>query len=231
MARQINGEMERRAMLFEVKSLDKGEFEGYGSVFGVRDSYGDAIMAGAFAKTLERFRVLKRMPSMLWQHDWRQPIGVWAEVREDSVGLYVRGRTVDTTVGRDAYELIKTGALDGLSIGFVTKAAEWPDGEEDWNSPRNITELDLWEVSPVTFPANDAARITDVRAAASWTERELEALLVRSGLSRRQARGLVAAGWRGFLRDADPSSGHEGLRDAASVADLADLRRRLTSLE
>lgn len=132
-----------------------GEITGYGSVFGVEDSYGDVIAPGAFSATLAEHRRAGAMPAMLWSHDPADPIGVWEEMHEDSHGLYCRGRLLlETNRGYEAWHLLKAGALTGLSIGFRTVEAE-----KLATGGRKVTELDLWEVSPVVFPANPAARI------------------------------------------------------------------------
>lgn len=141
---------------FDVRSVggDGRSFVGYASVFDVRDSYGDVIQRGAFARSLrERPKVL-----MLWQHATSQPIGVWTEIREDERGLFVRGRLSDTPLGREAAVLLADGALDGLSIGFqIVKSVEGPTG-------RILTDVNLIEISIVSWPANDAARIAEIRA-------------------------------------------------------------------
>lgn len=71
---------------------DSGEFEGYGSVFGVKDSHDDVVMSGAFAASLRAWSDRKALPALLWQHRMDEPIGVYTEMKEDDVGLYVRGR-------------------------------------------------------------------------------------------------------------------------------------------
>ena len=103
---------------FEVKAVsDDGLFSGYGSVFGVLDSYKEVVAPGAFAESLQG-----RMPALLWQHRAGEPIGVYTAVREDAVGLYVEGKlALKTARGAEAYELLKMRALSGLSIGFVTR--------------------------------------------------------------------------------------------------------------
>jgi HK97 family phage prohead protease len=183
---------------FEVKSLDDkaGTFTGYGSVFGVEDSYLDIVMPGAFAKTLQ-----KRTPAMLWQHDSRTPIGVWTKATEDQKGLYLEGRlALKTQSGAEAYELLRMGALDGLSIGFRTIQYEY-DSKTD---VRKLLELELYEVSPVTFPALDVARVDGVKAESAPSIRDLEAALRDAGLSRSDAKALLATGVKALdLRDAD----------------------------
>ena len=103
---------------FEVKAVsDDGLFSGYGSVFGVLDSYKEVVAPGAFSESLQG-----RMPALLWQHRAGEPIGVYTAVREDAVGLYVEGKlALKTARGAEAYELLKMRALSGLSIGFVTR--------------------------------------------------------------------------------------------------------------
>ena len=134
---------------------EDGTFEGYLSTFNNIDSYGDVIRQGAFKKTLSE----RESFPLLWQHDTCEPIGVFDELREDDYGLFVHGvLNQDTQRGREAYALLRQGALDGLSIGFSTVKDSW-DGDV-----RNIQEVRLWEGSLVTFPANDLARVTSVRS-------------------------------------------------------------------
>ena len=78
---------------FEIKSVSAtGEFEGYGSVFGIEDSYGDVVMPGAFKRTLNEWSQKGRLPAMLWQHKSDEPLGPYLEMKEDENGLYVKGR-------------------------------------------------------------------------------------------------------------------------------------------
>jgi HK97 family phage prohead protease len=129
--------------------------EGYASLFGVADRGGDVVLPGAYAASLAALRAAGGQVKMLWQHDPAQPIGVWEEVAEDGRGLRVRGRLL-TEVGRarEAAALIAAGALDGLSIGYRTRRAE-----KDAQGRRMLAELELWEVSVVTFPMLPEARV------------------------------------------------------------------------
>lgn len=134
---------------------------GYAAVFGLRDRGGDVIAPGAFAATLARLAAEGRRIAMLWQHDPAQPLGVWEHVAEDSHGLAVRGRLLPQVArAREAQALVDAGAIDGLSIGYRTLQAE-PMAQ----GGRRLVELDLWEVSLVTFPMQSAARMTAPRAA------------------------------------------------------------------
>ena len=147
----------------QVKSFDEqGIFEGYGNVFGKVDWYNDIVEPGAFANTLEHWRAKGRYPALLWQHNSDRPIGVYAHMAEDDYGLHVRGRLLidDVPLAREAWALLKAGAISGLSIGFNAKREE-----RDRDHVNHIKEIDLWEVSLVTFPANEAATVTDVKQA------------------------------------------------------------------
>lgn len=152
---------ETRAYLLTLKAGPDGVIEGYGSVFNVTDSYEDVIAPGAFAATLAAHKAAGTMPAMLWQHDVEKPIGVWTDITEDATGLRVRGQlALETSRGKEAYVLCKMNALNGLSIGFVSK--QWAYDAQ--SNIRTLTEIDLWEVSLVTFPANRAARVTGVKS-------------------------------------------------------------------
>lgn len=129
--------------------------EGYASLFGAADQGGDVVQAGAYAGSLAALKTAGRSVKMLWQHDPAQPIGIWDEVREDSRGLYVKGRLLDSVAkGREAAALIAAGAIDGLSIGYRTVRAS-----KDDKGQRLLNELELWEVSLVTFPMLPTARV------------------------------------------------------------------------
>jgi uncharacterized protein len=129
---------------------------GYASLFGLRDQGGDVVQKGAYAASLKRLAATGRAVKMLWQHDPTQPIGVWDEVREDATGLWVKGRIlVEVEKGREAAALLTAGAIDGLSIGYRTVKAE-----RDGKGQRLLSELELWEVSLVTFPMLPEARVS-----------------------------------------------------------------------
>ena len=142
--------------LGDTVALDDGVLiEGYASLFGKCDQGGDVVQTGAYAASLAKISDAGGTVKMLWQHDPAQPIGVWDEVREDAQGLYVKGRILaDVDKGREAIALIDAGAIDGLSIGYRTvKAAK------DGKGRRLLSELELWEVSLVTFPMLPDARV------------------------------------------------------------------------
>lgn len=139
--------------------LRTGEFAGYASLFGIADGAGDVMAPGAFAKSL-RARGIERI-RMLYQHFAHEPIGVWEDIREDARGLYVRGRlTTDIERGRDVLALLKDGALNGLSIGFKTQRAR----RDPATGARTLLEVELWEVSVVTFPLLEGSAVTGIGA-------------------------------------------------------------------
>ncbi|MEM6303823.1 MAG: HK97 family phage prohead protease [Pseudomonadota bacterium] len=138
-----------------VEVKDGIEICGYASFFGDVDQGGDVVERGAYGASLKALAAAGRSVKMLWQHDPAQPIGVWDEVREDARGLWVKGRILEgVEKGREAAALIAAGAIDGLSIGYRTvKAAKNTKGQ------RLLQELELWEVSLVTFPMLPSARV------------------------------------------------------------------------
>lgn len=127
---------------------------GYASVFGIADQTGDFVMKGAFAKSLNAFSDAQNSIKMLWQHDPTQPIGIWERIYEDEIGLKVEGRILTSlSKGQEAATLLKNGVIDGLSIGYQTKRSQQtPKG-------RALLELELWEISLVTFPMLPEARV------------------------------------------------------------------------
>ncbi|ATX65483.1 HK97 family phage prohead protease [Roseinatronobacter bogoriensis] len=136
--------------------IEGHRIEGYASVFGRRDKGGDTVLPGAYAGALARMEARGDKVRMLWQHDPAQPIGIWDEVVEDSHGLRVTGRLLpEVARAREAQALLKAGAVDGLSIGYRTLRAEALPG-----GGRKLIELDLWEVSLVTFPMQAEARLS-----------------------------------------------------------------------
>lgn len=191
---------------------EDGEFEGYASTFGNIDQGNDRVMAGAFAESLRR-RPIERI-KMLYQHDPEKIIGRWLEAREDGNGLHVKGKLFTNMArGREVYELMKEGVLDGLSIGFRTMADAWNSDEK----VRELNELDLREISVVTFPMNESASVMLVKEDRLPTEREFERHLRDAGFSRSQAKAIVSSGFRS-LTERDAGTGDDGLLEAIRQA-------------
>ena len=151
------------------KEKDKGMFEGYASIFGNKDLGNDVIEKGAFMRSLRR-KGAKKI-KMLYQHDTKEPIGVFDKVTEDQNGLYVKGRlAMGTQKGKEVYELMKMGAIDGLSVGYRVDSKG--QSYDDKRKYRVLKEVDLMEISAVTFPMNPRARIQAVKS--DMTVREWE---------------------------------------------------------
>ena len=192
--------MERLTLAAEIKAADgdEGIVEGYGSVFGVLDQGGDVVEKGAFAGSLGKVR-----PKMLWQHDPSQVLGVWDAVEEDDRGLKLRGRlNLQKQLGRDVLSDIRMGAINGMSIGYRTRKSAAQ------GNARLLKEVDLWEVSLVTFPMNEAATIDAVKAA-DMGPREFEQALRDAGFSLSVAKRLMSGGYKAVraMRDAGEDVG------------------------
>lgn len=161
------------------------QISGYASLFGTADQGGDVVQPGAYAASVGRAGGTDHRIRMLWQHDPSQPIGIWDELREDGKGLWVRGRILDSVArGREAAALIEAGAIDGLSIGYRILRST-----RDRKGQRLLHELDLWEVSVVTFPMLPQARV----GAKSGTGAQ-DHVLRETARVLRQARAELAAG-------------------------------------
>lgn len=151
------------AALLDIKALsEKGQFEGYASTFGGEpDSYGDIIAPGAFSESLAEHEAKGTMPKMFWQHDPREPIGRWTNAAEDGKGLMVSGQlNMGVQRAREAYELLKSGDIDGLSIGYRIQGYEVDEDRGVWT----LTKLDLREVSIVSIGANENATVAAVKS-------------------------------------------------------------------
>lgn len=171
---------------------EEGVFEGYASVFGLEDDGADIVQHGAFAASLKARTA--RAIKLLWQHDPAQPIGVIEDIREDERGLYVKGRLLlDIGRAREALALMRSGVLDGLSIGYRVKKAR----HNRMRGVRVLDEVDLWEVSLVTFPMQQAARIHAFKGVPRSSIRDFETFLRDAGgFSRREAKALAVHGFK-----------------------------------
>lgn len=175
---------------------EDGTFSGYGSVFNTVDSYREAVAPGAFLKSLNDWRSKGAWPALLWQHDSRQPIGVYTSMVEDDKGLRVEGRLLIDSVqqAQEAYALMRAGAVNGLSIGYA--CTKWQ--EDDEAGVTTLLEIDLWECSLVTFPANGDARVDTVKGLLSQgtlpTLSDFEGFLREAGFSKSQAKAIAGKG-------------------------------------
>jgi uncharacterized protein len=209
--------LQTKTAAFEIKREpdEDGVFEGYASVFDVVDRGMDVVSKGAFTKSLGSRRKVK----MLWQHDSSKVIGIWDEMREDERGLYVKGRLLkDVQLGREAMALMKAGAIDSMSIGYRTIEAV----PEAGGRVRKLMEVDLFEVSIVTFPMNEMSRVMDVKSIR--TEREFEAFLRDAGYSRKEAAALTLHGFKAITGQRD--AGPDGVQ-SEGISALMDQVRQL----
>ncbi|MBB1247449.1 HK97 family phage prohead protease [Rhizobium sp. G21] len=219
--------MKTKDFTLKVKDLsDDGTFEGYGSVFGNVDAYGEKVMPGAFVASLAKHRREGTNVLMLWQHDPSEPIGTWDDLAEDSKGLWGKGRLVlDVQKAREVHALMKANAIGGLSIGYrEVKAA--PDG-----NVRNLEELDLREISPVSFPANRRARVSSVKSermeefarklrdGEPMPIKEFEDILREAGVPKSMAVAIASHGYAKAIR-----SESEGEKADDTLAFLRALR-------
>lgn len=179
---------------FELKELNesKGEFEGHAAVFNQEDDRGDIILPGAFTKSLHKHP--KQRVKMLLEHDTKAHIGRWDEIREDETGLFVKGHLLPSlTAAKEALVLLKEGMLDSMSIGFRTIT----DRFDTETRTRSLLEIALFEISLVSFPAQEAALVTSVKHLSPeeiTTKRELENALRDAGFSK-AACAYISAGW------------------------------------
>lgn len=197
------------AVPFEIKEVAAdGTFTGYGSVFDFEDAYKEIVKPGAFRKSLATWKKRGALPAMLWQHNAREPIGKYTKMKEDGTGLYVEGKLMIESIelARNAHAYMKEGVVTGLSIGFNTKKAEY-DTE---TNVRSLLEVDLWEVSLVTFPANEAAGIVSVKSASEIkTIRQFEAMLREQGFSDREAVAIASKGFSAVAAARDSQAASE----------------------
>lgn len=193
---------------------EDGTFSGYASKFHMVDQGGDIVLPGAFTKSLS-----VRRPKMLWGHDLDRPIGSWSFVEEDGTGLRVEGKLLlTTTLGREVYELMKAGIVDSLSIGYLTRKSETRGGN------RGLIEIDLYEISVVTFPMLEAATIEAVKSINEVI------LATKSGdfapLKRAVEGALRDAGFPAWMAKAMAASAPQALGDGqrdASASEIAKL--------
>ena len=179
---------------FEVKAVqENGVFEGFGSIFGNVDTFKEVVAPGAFSDSLVQWKQSGKLPPVLWQHRSGEPIGPYLDMEEQPVGLWVKGQLLvdDVQRAKEARALMKAKAVNGLSIGFVTRE----DSYDRVTGIRTLKKVDLWEVSVVTFPANPSAQISSVKSAidAIETVRDAESFLRDVGrLSNAQAAAFIS---------------------------------------
>ncbi len=237
-------EQKRLGRPFSVKALDEqGTFEGHGAVFNelhetsswrLPMDWQDRIMPGAFSATLAKHASQGTMPAMLYMHERGNVVGAWRAMEQDADGLKVKGQvalSAKAPSGASLYDLLKLGALNAMSIGFrVTKSVL-----DEKKKIRDITELDLGELSIVDIPGIATARVTDVKTVDPRSIRFLETVLRDAGLSRTEAKALLADGFKALRDAAAVEEQHteevsSALRDAAASDDVIERIRAVAAL-
>lgn len=195
--RKHTGALKVRDLDFEVKAVgDDGTFNGYGSVWDVVDSYQEVVARGAFTESLAELQAKGRPVPVLWQHRSSEPIGAWSNLKEDDRGLFGEGKILLDAgdMEKRAHAHMKARTVTGLSIGYWVRESSF----DEKTGIRTLTKLDLVEISLVTFPANDDARVEAVKFKLAHgelpTDREFEKFLREAGFSKTRAAGVVSHG-------------------------------------
>lgn len=193
--------IETKNFTVEIKAEGEGIITAYAAAFGNTDSYGDVIQKGAFIKTINE---RKDKVKVLYNHDHYSnlPIGKAISLAEDTYGLLTSMKMSRTQMGQDIYTLAQEGALDSMSIGYSAVKATYPDDEASYKAGiyRVLTEVRLYEVSIVPFPANEGAVITGIKSGADL-EREIKRwhAITELNLSTKAGRVLSAANAKKIL--------------------------------
>jgi HK97 family phage prohead protease len=206
----------------ETKALkETGEFEGYASTFGNVDQGGDVVEPGAFIESVVKAKKDGRSIPMLWQHDHREPIGVWKDIAEDAKGLFVQGQLLVEAdpLAKRAHALLKAKALGGMSIGYAI-----PPGGAEPDDKRRVTRLkkiDLREISLVTMPMNIEARVTTVKTLLESggvpSLDQFDDILREAGFSKSQRSVIAGKGFLHLLRSESGSASDEAARFLAAL--------------
>ncbi|MCU1123535.1 HK97 family phage prohead protease [Stenotrophomonas pavanii] len=219
-----NATLKIRDFDLSVKAVsDDGLFSGYGSVFGTVDSYREVVAPGAFSESLAEIKAKGRPVPVLWQHRSGEPIGVYTSLVEDAHGLKVEGQLIIDGVARakEAHALMKAGAVSGLSIGYYVREDSWDEKER----VRTLKKVELVEISLVTFPANDDARIDAIKSKLAHgslpTMPEFEQILREAGFSKSQSAVIANRGLKHLLDRSE--SGSKATDDTTAVPALGRL--------
>ncbi len=210
----LPGAREYKTLEFKLTSVDPTgrTIEGYAAAFNNVDQGADVIYPGAFTKTLaERGNKVK----LLWQHDRTEPIGKPLELREDANGLFIKAVISDTARGRDALALLRDGAIDGMSIGYEPIPGGTDYSRVGDKTIRNLREIKLYEASLVTFPMNEAAAVTALKAGRRMRRDKAEIV--------KNIRNLIdeLAAWADYADVEPPEETPEGEKDNTAPATTA----------
>ena len=218
---------------------DMGLFEGHGSVFSNIDLGGDVVEPGAFSKSLMKWQEKNELPAMFGFHKYDNPIGDWLEMREDEKGLYVKGqlwvrgdKRIESAVV--AHNMMRGTGPKGLSIGYIVK--EFEDQEFNGGMVRHIKSVDLMEVSVVGFAMNPLAEVESVKSLAQVegknpTKREVEKFLRDAGMSAKQSKAFIAAGFDAAFCDGKGDEEGEARDESMSADILASLKQLSSTIQ
>lgn len=216
--------MEHKQIAFKAGEVrDNGTFTGYGSVFGNVDSYREIVAPGAFKKSLAAIKAAGSIIPALWQHHPDKPIGGYKLLEEDEHGLRVDEGFLlkdDVALAREAHALMKAGVVTGMSIGYYVRG----DSYDEKTGIRTLTEVDLREISVVTFPANEEARVESVKSAVQHMIKAgqlpnikiFEDFLREAGFSKSQAAAIAVHGLSKLHRGEPDSTKSDALLDVLS---------------
>jgi HK97 family phage prohead protease len=208
MNRKSSAAMKIRGFDLDVKAVAAdGTFTGYGSVFNVVDSYNEIVAPGAFKASLAALVAKGRSLPILWQHRTGEPIGSWSGLTEDAYGLVGKGSLwlAEAPNARVAYKGMESKAITGLSIGYYVNQSSY----NEKTGIRTLEDVELVEISIVTNPANDEARIDSIKARIAHGGLpdlpDFEKLLREAGFSKTQAAVIANRGLKHLLRSESDS--------------------------
>lgn len=225
--------LEHKNFAFEIKAIDEeddeeepelycGKFEGWASTFGNEDSYGDIIEQGAFTDVINQMKACGKKPKALMQHSaYNEQGAVFTDIEETKKGLFVKGKFINTTRGRDLRVEVKTGAISDLSIGFICGDYKIEDKGKR-KIRRIVTIKELPEISFVTFPANNKANITEAKSK-PIDVREFEHSLKDLGFSNKEAKTIISAGYKAINHCDDDLN----QREAEIIAEIKEIQKIL----
>lgn len=205
---------------------EDGFFSGYLAVFDNVDSHGDVIRRGAFLKTIADWQAKGKYPAIFWDHNPSEPIGIFTLMQEDEKGLYVEGKLLNADVPRAqaTYALMKVGAIDGMSIGYITKRFK----RDPSTNIRELLELELIEGSIVAFPSNPQTLVSSVKSKLEEGELpslpEFEKFLRESGFSKNQATAIASKGLRSLLSESE-----EEIKEAKSISNALNILKGVSN--
>lgn len=213
-------ELETKLSKIEADAVSSdGLITGYASRFGLLDQGGDIVAKGAFSRSLNT-----RHPKMYWMHRPSEPIGKWLDVSEDSEGLRVSGKlNMDVQRAREAYALLKSGDIDGLSIGY------YPVKSSVKGEARILEDIELFEVSVVSEQMLREATVDQVKAADRKKNFEEAIAAAKDGnptlLKRAVENSLRDVGAPAWLAKAQAALAPQALGDGSRDASASEIAK------